>query len=166
MPSSHGIDMRDLPSLVPEDLRNDSARAVSTELGVRVSKLEDKVNSGVFEDMSSQGMSVLHRQHLSCLTLVLDDSPKTKCSFQLFAQLVPSTIPREQMEELEREFEEPTGISTVRAPEFALEGVLLSQNCGMLYEIKHAEGVQTQRLYGKITTCASPSFHRCTIPDP
>ncbi|KAI0793636.1 hypothetical protein C8Q74DRAFT_1243576 [Fomes fomentarius] len=131
----HGIDMRDLPSLVPEDLRNDTARAVSTELGVRVSKLEDKVNSGVFEDTSSQ-----------------DDSPKTKCSFQLFAQLVPSTIPKERMEELEREFEEPTGISTVRAPEFALEGVLLSQNCGVLYEIKHAEGVQTQRLYGKITT--------------
>ena len=46
------------------------------------------------------------------------------------------------MEELESEFEEPTGISTVKAPDFALEGVLLSQDCGILYEIKHAEGVQ------------------------
>ena len=46
------------------------------------------------------------------------------------------------MEELENEFNEPTGITTVRAPELSLEGVLLSQDCGILYEIKHAVGVQ------------------------
>ena len=46
------------------------------------------------------------------------------------------------MEELENELEEPTGISTVKAPELALEGVLLSQDCGILYEVKHAVGVQ------------------------
>ena len=65
---------------------------------------------------------------------------------------------------------EPTGITTVRAPELVLEGVLLSPDCGILYEIKHTIGVQcvlsspclplsaerddrTKRLYGKITTC-------------
>lgn len=46
------------------------------------------------------------------------------------------------MEELEREFDEPTGITTVKAPELALEGVLLSQNCGILHEVKHAIRVQ------------------------
>ena len=46
------------------------------------------------------------------------------------------------MEELESELEEPTGISTVKAPELVLEGVLLSQDCGILYELKHAIGVQ------------------------
>ena len=71
-----------------------------------------------------------------------DESPKTKCSFKLFAQLNATLVPKELMEELEREFDEPTGISTVKAPELALEGVLLSQNCGILYEIKHTVGVQ------------------------
>ncbi|KAI0703928.1 hypothetical protein C8Q76DRAFT_752964 [Earliella scabrosa] len=131
----HGIDLRTLPSLVPEDFRNDSAHAVETELSVRISKLKDKIDSGALEDTSST-----------------DDSPKTKCSFRLFAQLDASDVPKEQMEELESEFNEPTGITTVRAPELSLEGVLLSQDCGILYEIKHAVGVQTQRLYGKITT--------------
>ena len=102
-----------------------------------------------------------------------DDSPKTKCSFKLFAQLNATSVPKELLEELEREFDEPTGITTVKAPELALEGVLLSQNCGILYEVKHAIGVQyvlssaplprlfsdslgrTQRLYGKITTCTA-----------
>ena len=76
------------------------------------------------------------------------------------------------MDELESELEEPTGISTVRAPELSLEGVLLSQDCGIMYEINHGIGVQyvvclnwhrslcltellrTKRLYGKISTCA------------
>ena len=46
------------------------------------------------------------------------------------------------MEELENKLEEPTGISTVKAPELALESVLSSQDCGILYEVKHAVGVQ------------------------
>ena len=71
-----------------------------------------------------------------------DDSPKTKCSFRLFAQLAASNVPKELMDELESEFDEPTGITTIRAPELSLEGVLLSQDCGMLYEIQHTIGVQ------------------------
>ena len=46
------------------------------------------------------------------------------------------------MEELESEYDEPTGITTVRAPELSLEGVLLSQDCGLMYEIQHAVGLQ------------------------
>ncbi len=52
----HGIDLRTLPALVPESLRNDSARAVEVELSARISKLKEKINSGAFEqDSSSDG---------------------------------------------------------------------------------------------------------------
>ena len=71
-----------------------------------------------------------------------NDSPKTKCSFRFFAQLEASSVPKELMEELEHEYEEPTGISTVKAPELSLDGVLLSQNCGILYEVQHVVGLQ------------------------
>ncbi|KAM5544439.1 hypothetical protein V8D89_002099 [Ganoderma adspersum] len=139
--TGHGIDLRNLPALVPEAYRNDSARAVEAEVGFRISRLKDKIDAGAFEQDTSS----------------TDESPKTKCSFKLFAQLNASSVPKEFMEELEREFDEPTGITTVKAPELALQGVLLSQNCGILYEIKQAVGVQTQRLYGKITTYAGLS---------
>ncbi|RDX47178.1 hypothetical protein OH76DRAFT_1558028 [Lentinus brumalis] len=138
----HGIDLRTLPALVPERLRNDSARAVEVELSARISKLKEKINSGAFEQDSSSDDS---------------DSPKTKCSFRLFTQLEASTVPKERMEELEHEYEEPTGISTVKPPELSLDGVLLSQNCGILYEVKHVVGLQTQKLYSKITTYAGMS---------
>ncbi|KAH9926336.1 uncharacterized protein BXZ73DRAFT_49527 [Epithele typhae] len=131
-----GNDIRALPALVPEGLRNDTARAAEKELRARINRLQDRINTGVFEQDTSS----------------TDDSLKTNCSFQFYAQLDPTNVPEEQMRELEREFEEPTGITTVRAPELALEAVLLSQDCGLLYEVQHATGVQTKRLYGKITT--------------
>ncbi|RPD62600.1 hypothetical protein L226DRAFT_532406 [Lentinus tigrinus ALCF2SS1-7] len=132
-----GIDLRSLPALVPEGLRNDSAHAVEIELRSRISRLKEKIEAAAFEqDTSSDD----------------NDSPKTKCSFRLFGQLEASTVPKELMEELEHEYEEPTGISTVRAPELSLDGILLSQNCGILYEVQHVVGLQTQKLYSKITT--------------
>ncbi|KAI9063826.1 hypothetical protein FKP32DRAFT_1571123 [Trametes sanguinea] len=131
-----GIDLRSLPALVPEKFRDDSARAVEVELTTRLSKLREKVEAGAFDQES----------------LDTDDSPKTKCSFKLFAQLERTTVPKELMDELEKEIDEPTGITTVKTPELALDAVLLSQNCGMLFEMKHVVGVQSQRLYRKITT--------------
>ncbi|KAL1942983.1 hypothetical protein VTO73DRAFT_4654 [Trametes versicolor] len=131
-----GVDLRVLPALVPERFRNESSRAVEVELTTRISKLKEKIDAGLFEQDSAEA----------------DDSPKTKCSFQLFAQLEQTNVPKDLMDELESEIDEPTGITTVNAPELVFDGVLLSQNCSILYEIKHTVGVQSQRLYRKITT--------------
>lgn len=48
----HGIDLRNLPALVPETYRNDSARAVEAEVKARISKLKDKIDAGAFEQDS------------------------------------------------------------------------------------------------------------------
>ncbi|KAH9855277.1 hypothetical protein C2E23DRAFT_815072 [Lenzites betulinus] len=134
--TGRGMDLRTLPALVPENLRNESARAVEAELTTRISRLKDKIESGAFDQDASES----------------EDTPRTRCSFRLFAQLEGTDVPKEMMEELEKEIDEPTGINVAKAPELALQGVLLSQSCGILYEIKHTIGVQSQRLYRKITT--------------
>ncbi len=67
---------------------------------------------------------------------------KTRCSFQLYAQLVHSEVPELLMKELEREIEKPTGISTIKPPELRLDGVLISQDCGIVYEIKDTIGLK------------------------
>ena len=148
------MDLRSLPALVPEEFRNESGRAVEVELTTRISKLKERIESGSFEQDAADG----------------DDSPKTKCTFRFFAQLEPTNVPKDLMDELEKEIDEPTGITTVKAPEMVIEGVLLSQSCGILYEIHHTVGVQyvivfctaphtanlsgrSQRLNRKITTC-------------
>ncbi|KAI8974598.1 hypothetical protein BD414DRAFT_498160 [Trametes punicea] len=134
--AGRGIDLRSLPALVPERFKSDSAHAVEIELTTRIEKLREKIESGSFDQDTPEA----------------DDSPSTKCTFRLFAQLEETNVPKELMDELEKELDEPTGITTVKAPELALDGVLLSQDCGMLFELKHAVGVQSQRLYRKIST--------------
>ena len=46
------------------------------------------------------------------------------------------------MRELEDELQNPTGISTVSTPKLSVSGVLLSKECGILYEIKNSEGLR------------------------
>ena len=46
------------------------------------------------------------------------------------------------MLELEDELQNPTGISTVSTPKLSVSGVLLSKECGILYEITNSEGLR------------------------
>ena len=51
------VDVRNLPSLVPESLMNATAQAVNAELLGRIDKLQETIDSGDIEiDASSQGM--------------------------------------------------------------------------------------------------------------
>jgi hypothetical protein len=51
-------------------------------------------------------------------------------------------VPLHLIRELEGEMENPTGISTVDRPELILNALLVSKECGIMYEIKDAEGLQ------------------------
>lgn len=57
------------------------------------------------------------------------------------------------MEELEEEIEKPTGIWTVRPPELRLEGVLVSQDCGVLFRITNTTGLKCVFLTLSFTQC-------------
>lgn len=46
------------------------------------------------------------------------------------------------MTELEEEMDSPTGISTVKRPDLKMNGVIVSKDCGILYEIKDADGLK------------------------
>ena len=46
------------------------------------------------------------------------------------------------MDELESELDNPTGVTTARAPPLVLDGVLISKNCGILLEAREAKGLK------------------------
>ena len=46
------------------------------------------------------------------------------------------------LEDLEEEIDHPTGISTVRPPKMRFQGVLISKNCGILYELPEITGMK------------------------
>jgi hypothetical protein len=46
------------------------------------------------------------------------------------------------MQELESELQNPTGIWTIPTPKLSISGLLVSKECGILYEVKNTEGLR------------------------
>jgi len=52
---SRDQDIRLLPSLVPENVRNDTALAIKSELETRITRLKEMIDAGVIEQSKSNG---------------------------------------------------------------------------------------------------------------
>lgn len=55
---SRHIDLRDIPSLVPEAYINDTAHAIEAELLARVMKLKEKIDAGTLDQDLDNGTTV------------------------------------------------------------------------------------------------------------
>jgi len=51
-------------------------------------------------------------------------------------------VPHYLMKELEDELQNPTGIKTVSPRGPSINGILVSKECGLLYEISNTEGLR------------------------
>ncbi|KAG2071545.1 hypothetical protein BDR04DRAFT_1098008 [Suillus decipiens] len=138
-PAGRHIDIRYIPAFVPEDFQNDTARTLEPELMSRVNKVKDMIDAGVIDQDATNGES------------------QEGCSFSVYAQIAPSEIPIEDMEDLEDELQKPTGRWTVKRPPLKLNGVLLSRECGILYNFHDAEGLRSQLFFRKVATYAGIS---------
>ena len=76
------------------------------------------------------------------MTCRADESLKSSCPFTFFAQISPSDVPAALMQELEDELQTPTGIPTIRAPPLSVNGLLISKECGIIYEVVNTEGLR------------------------
>lgn len=150
------VDVRDLPSLIPQSLVNATAQAIDAELFARISKLHDMIESGVVEiDSDNRKLLFFSSTKMLLSSCAEDEKPKTTCPFVLYGQLVPSPVPLHLMQELEAEMENPTGITTVSRPPLLVNVVMMSKECGILIEVREAEGLKSQRFWRKVTTCRS-----------
>ncbi|CAK5274038.1 unnamed protein product [Mycena citricolor] len=130
------VDIRYLPSIVPASSRNHTAHVVEPELASRVAKLRNLIDAGVIEPEAAA-----------------DDSAKTECSFSLYLSLDPVKVPERLLRELEAETQHPTGAWTVTPPAMTLRGLLLSRDCGIVYQFHKTDGVGLHSLFRKLTTC-------------
>uniref|UniRef100_A0A0W0EYZ4 RING-type E3 ubiquitin transferase n=1 Tax=Moniliophthora roreri TaxID=221103 RepID=A0A0W0EYZ4_MONRR len=131
------IDIRNLPSIVPEHFQNETARLIGPELSARIDKLKYLIDAGIIEQDN---------------TMV--DAPRTSCPFQFYAQLDAVHVPRYLLQEYESELQMPTGIRTIKPPKLSMRGVLVSKECGILYEITNVEGIRLKAFFRKITSYA------------
>lgn len=132
------IDVRLLPSLVPEAYQNDTARIIAPQLTAQITRLKKMIDAGVIDQETQSG----------------DESPKSTCPFTIYAQIEPAAVPEVLMQELEEEVQRPTGRSTVKPPKLTVHGVLISRECGLLYEVEDTQGLSSQSFFRKVTTYA------------
>ncbi|KZV98735.1 hypothetical protein EXIGLDRAFT_727063 [Exidia glandulosa HHB12029] len=125
-------ELRQIPSLVPADVRNETGQAVNAELLQRIDRLKAIITSGILPETEGT-----------------DDSLVTSCPFILHAQIHPSALSQRQMEEVEEEMNRPTGITTARRPVLLMDAVLVSPECGILLHIDSAKGLMSQRYWRK-----------------
>jgi hypothetical protein len=135
-PSRVSIDIRALPSLVPPDLLNITARAVLPVLEDNIAKLKTLLTSNDLSDLNPT-------------------PPESTCHFAVFAQVLPSNISEVDMRELEDELMNPTGVSTVKRPPLQLNLAAISPDCGVLVEVSEADGIRSRIFFRKVTSCAS-----------
>ncbi|KAG6827207.1 hypothetical protein H0H92_012791 [Tricholoma furcatifolium] len=135
-PPGHHIDIRLLPSLVPISSKNETALLIEPELATRITKLNNIIDAGIIDQDNSN-----------------DDPPKSSCPFTFFAQLHPTTVPEYLMQELEDEIQKPTGLWTISPPKLSANGLLLSKECGVMFEMNDTEGLRSRTFFRKVTTC-------------
>ncbi|KAH0582574.1 hypothetical protein H2248_010506 [Termitomyces sp. 'cryptogamus'] len=139
-PPGHHIDIRLLPSLVPASSMNQTACLIEPELRSRINKLKNLIDAGIIDSDNSD-----------------DDPPKSICPFTFYAQLHQISVPEYLMQELEEEIQKPTGIWTISAPQLIANGLLVSKECGLMYEMNETEGLRSRTFFRKVTTYASLS---------
>ncbi|KAF9461528.1 hypothetical protein BDZ94DRAFT_1196082 [Collybia nuda] len=136
-PTGRHIDIRLLPSLVPASAKNETAQIIRPELIARINKLKGLIDAGVIDHDSNN-----------------DDPPKSTCPFTLHAQIHPVHVPEHLMLELEAEIQKPTGIWTIEPPKLSISGLLISKECGIMYEVTETEGLRSRTFFRKVTTYA------------
>ncbi|KAJ7091331.1 hypothetical protein B0H15DRAFT_930088 [Mycena belliarum] len=136
-PLGRQVDLRFLPAIVPEAFRNETAQIVEPELASRIDKLKNLIDAGVIEQESSS-----------------EEVPKTSCPFSLYVVLDAVKVPERLLREYEEETQHPAGIWTIAPPQLSVSGLLMSKECGILYEFHKTEGVGLRSLFRKLTTYA------------
>ncbi|KAG6850568.1 hypothetical protein H0H93_011767 [Arthromyces matolae] len=139
-PRGHNIDIRLLPSLVPVSSKNDTSLLIEPELTSRINKLKNLIDAGIIDQDSSS-----------------DDPPKSSCPFTFYAQLQPVNAPEYLMQELEDELQKPTGIWTISPPKLVANGLLVSKECGVMFEMNDTEGLRSRTFFRKVTAYAGLS---------
>ncbi|KZT53510.1 hypothetical protein CALCODRAFT_486273 [Calocera cornea HHB12733] len=135
-PVGRFVDLRQLPPLLPEDVRNSTAWAIVVELKRRLKELSGLVDSpGMSEPMPPM--------------------QPTSCPLALYLRLAPSALPLHAMLDLERESRDPTGENTFPTQSIRGKAALVSWKCGVVVVLDELGGLKADRFWRKATTYAS-----------
>jgi transmembrane E3 ubiquitin-protein ligase len=126
-------DIRQLPGMVPPGFENTTMQVIAGQMEKHIEEVEASIQAGTAENES-------------------DENPVTRCSFTFHGQIDPLFVPQVLINEYEREMDDPSGLPLENLPKLRLNGVLMSEECGVLLELEDVTGVSyVYQLWTSIT---------------
>ncbi|PVG04702.1 hypothetical protein CPB86DRAFT_777980 [Serendipita vermifera] len=124
-------DIRQLAGIVPIGYRNATAHVVAEQYAERIKELEKAVSNGDTR-------------------LEANEESFINCSFSFHGYVEPLHIPQNTVEEYERELKDPSGIPIPKLPRPTFDGILMSEECGIMLEFTKSSGSSSDKIHRRI----------------
>jgi hypothetical protein len=113
-------DIRHLAGLVSHQYRNATANIVAAQLLEKIGEMEKELSAGT--------ISIEAEEQL------------LPCSFALLGQMQALHLPQSLVDEYQHEIRSPSGVPVRQMPPPNFNGILFSQDCGVLVEMETIVG--------------------------
>lgn len=130
------LDIRHVLAMIPnkqDSLRNDTGKACMNDINMRIQRIDDAITNPDTMPLSDP-----------------DTSASSNCTMQLYAKLAQEDLKQSELNTIEHELREPSGIVTRHAPQLHLKILGVSKRCGMYLETDSMIGMPRAQYWNDV----------------
>ena len=130
------LDIRNVLAMIPETqaaFRNDAGKACLNDINMRIQRIDEAMTSPYTISLPDPGPSA-----------------SSNCTMQLYAKLSPEDLDQRELNTIEHELREPSGIVTRPAPRLHMKVLGISTRCGMYLETDSMVGISRAQYWSDV----------------
>lgn len=130
------LDIRHVLAMIPnkqDHFRNDTGKACINDINMRIQRIDDAIMHPDTKSLSDP-----------------DASASSNCTMQLYARLTPEDLEQSELNTIEHELREPSGVVTRRAPRLQMKILGVSKRCGMYLETDSMVGIPRAQYWNDV----------------
>ena len=130
------LDIRNVLAMIPETqaaFRNDAGKACLNDINMRIQRIDEAMTSPYTISIPDP-----------------DPSASSNCTMQLYAKLSPEDLDQRELNTIEHELREPSGIVTRPAPRLHMKVLGISTRCGMYLETDSMVGISRAQYWSDV----------------
>lgn len=130
------LDIRNVLAMIPETqaaFRNDAGKACLNDINMRIQRIDEAMTSPYTISIPDP-----------------DPSASSNCTMQIYAKLSPEDLDQRELNTIEHELREPSGIVTRPAPRLHMKVLGISTRCGMYLETDSMVGISRAQYWSDV----------------
>ena len=130
------LDIRNVLAMIPETqaaFRHDAGKACLNDINMRIQRIDEAMTSPYTISIPDP-----------------DPSASSNCTMQLYAKLSPEDLDQRELNTIEHELREPSGIVTRPAPRLHMKVLGISTRCGMYLETDSMVGISRAQYWSDV----------------